>query len=176
MGTKLPVNRISVYMDNLISQLANKRTETHTCATNHAAYLVRPGGKSHKSFNPAYYGKNYYQLDYATTHAEMDVISKVSKQHTERKRKKNKRVYNLIVIRVSKSGCCLGNSAICGQCINGIISAPDRYGIRIKKIYYSNIDGEMVKTTPNKLSKIETPYVSSFFNHRGYKSIYEKYK
>ncbi len=161
-------------MDQLINKLADRRVETHACSMNHAAYLVRPGGKSHKSFNPAYYGENYYHLDYATTHAEMDVISKVSKQHSERKKKKSKRVYNLIVIRVSKTGSCLGNSEICEKCINGIISAPSRYGIRIKKIYYSNNDGDIVKTTPNKLSQQESPHVSSFYNHRGYKSIYER--
>ena len=161
-------------MNELIQDIADKRTNTHRCASNHGAYLVRPG-KMHCPFNPAYFGSNYYYGDFSTMHAETNVINKVSKKHREKAKKRNKYVYDLIVIRVSASGCTLGNSLLCKHCIHSILETPKRTGIKIRKIYYSNEEGEIIKTTPLQLSLIESPYVSSFYNHRGYKSLFDKY-
>ena len=161
-------------MNELVQDIVDKRINTHKCTSNHAAYLVRPG-KTQCSFNPSYFGSNYYQGDFATTHAEMSAINKVSRLHTDKVKKRNKTAYNLIVIRVSSSGCTLGNSLLCKHCIDSILKTPKRTGIKIRKIYYSNEHGEIIKTTPFRLSSMESPLISSFYNHRGYKSLYDKY-
>ena len=150
-------------MQNLINKLTQTRTQNNGGPSNHAAYLVRNGKNRMNYQSKSYYGENHYQLaSYATTHAEMHAISKVSRKHTDKVNKRNKQTYNLVVIRVSKSEGILGNSQICKNCIENIILASKRTGIKIKKIYYSDENGNIIKTTPSRLSKDEDPFISSF--------------
>lgn len=164
-------------MDNLIDKMAQTRTSVNCGPSNHAAYLVKSGKNRMNFHSKCYYGENHYQPGcYATTHAELDVIARVSKLHTDKIKKRNKQIYNLIVIRVSKSDWQLGNSQVCKHCIDNIILSSKRTGIKIKKIYYSDTDGNMIKTTPLRMSNDDNPFISSFYRPCGYKSLHDKFR
>ena len=164
-------------MHDLIHKLGRTRTQICCAPSNHAAYLVRSGKNRMNFHSKTHYGENHYQSSsYATTHAEMHAIYKVSKKHTENAKKRNKQTYNMVVIRVSSSTCQLGNSQVCKNCIDNIIISSKRTGIKIKKIYYSDHSGNMIKTTPLKLLQAEDPFISSYYNLCGYTSLYEKFK
>jgi len=164
-------------MYELIDKLGKVRTNICCGPSNHAAYLVRSGKNKMNFHSKTHYGENHYQpSSYATTHAEMHVIDKVSKKYTDRAKKRNKQVYNLVVIRVSSTICKIGNSQVCKNCIDNIIISSKRTGVKIKKIYYSDNYGNMIKTTPLRMSQEEQPHISSYYNPRGYKSLHDKFK
>ena len=154
--------------------MMKRRLETSTSsASNHAAYLMLPGKNKCNFQSIAYYGENSCNVGNGSQHAEMNAVQKVSQFHSDKARKRNKKEYIMVVIRVSKDKTLL-NSEICKQCIHGIYCSSINTGIKIKKIYYSDVDGSITKTTLKKLQMNENPFVSSFNRHCGYKSIYDK--
>lgn len=164
-------------MQHLINKLTQTRTQVDGGPSNHAAYLVRNGKNRMNYQSKSYYGENHYQVaNFATTHAEMHAISKVSRKHSDNIKKRNKQAYNLVVIRVSKSQGILGNSQVCKNCIENIINSSKRTGIKIKKIFYSDENGNIIKTTPARLSNDDDPFISSFYRPCGYKSLFEKFR
>lgn len=162
-------------MENLIRNLSEERTRLMCGPSNHAAYLVKNGKNKMNFISRNFYGENHYQIGYETTHAEMDVINKVSKKHVDKAKKRHKEVYNLIVIRVSKSKV-IGNSKVCKNCLDNILLSSKRTGIKIKKIFYSNKSGNIIKSTPTRMLNDDDIFVSSFYNTKGFNSIYEKIK
>jgi len=118
------------------------------------------------------YGENHYDNSNSKSiHAEMDVLRKVSKKHTDRQKKKNKKAYNLIVIRTSRQGNNFGMSKLCERCVIGVNKIQETSGIKIKKIYYTTGEGEILeKTTPTKMLYMENQHISSYYKNNGYKS------
>ena len=83
------------------------------------------------------YGENHHS-SYVTdesTHAEIDACRKVARKHRDKIKKKNKKAYDLVVIRVSKSGSSIGMSRLCERCVLAMNNLPNKTGIKIKKIY-----------------------------------------
>ncbi len=100
----------------------------------------------------------------------MDVCNKVARKHTDKRNKKNKASYNLIVIRTSSRGIKLGNSQLCEKCVLGVNNISNKTGIKIKKIFYTDINGIIQKTTPYRMLFVEQ-HISSYYKNRSYKSI-----
>lgn len=95
-------------------------------------------------------------------HAEHDAINKL-KPLSRNKHLKN---INMLVIRFSKNYK-IQNSKPCANCIKTMKTLPEKKGYRIKNIYYSNQNGEIVKSNINKLENEELHY-SRFFRNNKY--------
>lgn len=96
----------------------------------------------------------------AGVHAEHDAINKLKPLE----RNKKLEPINLLVIRFSKNNK-LQNSKPCANCIQTMKILPEKKGYRIKNIYYSNDNGEIVKTSLNNLEKEELHY-SRYYRHK----------
>ena len=90
-------------------------------------------------------------------HAEHDAINKL-KPLTRNKHLQN---INILVIRLSKNNR-LQSSKPCANCINKMKILPEKKGYRIKNIYYSDNNGEIIKSSIKNLENEELHY-SRFF-------------
>lgn len=93
-------------------------------------------------------------------HAEHDAINKLKPLY----RKKNLESINLLVIRFSKNNK-LQNSKPCANCIQTMKTLPEKKGYKIRNIYYSNDNGEIVKSNFKILEKEELHY-SRFYRQK----------
>ena len=136
----------------------------HTCS--------RQDNKSCAFYGNQNYGENHYNTFTTndSVHAEIHACKKVAWKHRDKSKKKNKKEYNLVVIRTSKSGSNLGMSRLCERCLLNVNNLPNNSGIKIKKIYYSDESGEIVKTSLPKMMKMDDHHMSSFSRNHGYKS------
>ena len=100
----------------------------------------------------------------------MDACYKVARRYNEKKNQKHKTSFNLIVIRTSPNGIRLGNSQLCEKCVLGINNLSERTGIKIKKIFYTDVDGNIIKSTPYKMLFIKQ-HISSYYKNNNYKPI-----
>lgn len=92
-------------------------------------------------------------------HAEHDAINKL--KPIERKKKLES--INLLVIRFSKNNK-IQNSKPCAKCIQTMKILPEKKGYKIKNIYYSNDNGEIVKSSLNNLEKEDLHYSRYYRN------------
>ncbi len=90
-------------------------------------------------------------------HAEHDAINRLKPL----RRKKHLQNINILVVRFSKNNK-LQNSKPCANCIENMKVLPEKKGYRIRNIYYSNENGEIVKSSLKNLEKEELHY-SRFF-------------
>ena len=86
-------------------------------------------------------------------HAEHDAINKLKPL----KRKKHLQNINLLVIRLSKKNK-LQTSKPCVDCINKIKVLPEKKGYKIKNIYYSDDNENIVKSNLKTLENEELHY------------------
>ena len=98
-------------------------------------------------------------------HAERDAINKLKPLE----RKKHLQNINMLVIRFSKNNK-LQNSKPCANCIQTMKTLPQKKGYRIRNIYYSDDNGEILKTTLANLENEELHY-SRFYRQQKYKII-----
>jgi len=94
-------------------------------------------------------------------HAECDAISKL----ISLKPKKKLENINILVIRLStknKIQC----SKPCSNCIETMINLPPKKGYKVQNIYYSDMFGDIVKTTLNTLEKEERHYSRFYRNQK----------
>ena len=89
----------------------------------------------------------------AGIHAEHNVLTKLKPL----KFKKNLESINLLVIRLSKTNK-IQSSKPCNNCIKIMDLMPKKKGYKIKNIYYSDHEGNIVKTTLNNLKNEEQHY------------------
>jgi cytidine deaminase len=94
-------------------------------------------------------------------HAEHDAINKLKPLN----RNKHLKNINLLVIRFSKNNK-IQNSKPCANCIKTMKTLPEKKGYRIKNIYYSNENGDIVKSNIKKLENEELHYSRFFRNNR----------
>ena len=99
-------------------------------------------------------------------HAEYDAINKLV---TLRKRKKLESV-NLLVIRLSGKNK-LQSSKPCSNCIDAMKILPEKKGYKIQNIYYSDSDGNIVKTTLSNLDNEEKHFSKYYKNKNKNKTI-----
>jgi cytidine deaminase len=95
------------------------------------------------------FGQNHYPCNGKTDtiHAEHDAINKLPF-----KRNNDKTKINMLVLRFTKNfKMCM--SKPCDQCINNMVHLFPKKGYIIKDIYYSNTEGNIEKTTLDKIVK-----------------------
>ena len=99
----------------------------------------------------------------------MDAINKVARKHSDKRNKKHKAEYNLIVIRISKAGEKFGISQLCEKCVIGVNNVSKKTGIKIKKIFYTDNDGGLIKTTPYKMLHLKEQHITAYYKNTNYK-------
>ncbi len=93
-------------------------------------------------------------------HAEYDAITKL----IPLRRRKRLETVNLLVIRLSGKNK-LQSSKPCSNCIDIMKILPEKKGYKIQHIYYSDCDGNIVKTSLNNLDN-EEKHFSKFYKHK----------
>lgn len=68
---------------------------------------------------------------------------------------------NILVVRFSKNNK-LHNSKPCTKCIQTMINLPKTKGYRIKNVYYSDDNGNIIKTNLRTL-ETDVPYYTRFY-------------
>lgn len=96
-----------------------------------------------------------------STHAEMEAIKRLPPLNM-RGRKQH---LNLVVIRVDRHGC-LKNSAPCSKCIKHMEWINLNTSYKIKNIYYSNNNGELIFIKFSKLADSDEMHVSKRFRNK----------
>ena len=91
-------------------------------------------------------GRYAYKSIPISRHAEIDVLKKEKKNYCLTKKIRR---FNLIVVKVSKTGN-ISTARPCYHCIKQLNSASF---VRIKNIYYSNKEGNIIKETFEQLIK-----------------------
>ena len=95
--------------------------------------------------------------NYTGIHAEQDAINRLKSI----KRKKHLQNISILVIRFSKNNK-LQSSKPCANCIEIMKFLPEKKGYKIKNIYYSNENGDIVKSSLINLEKENLHYTRSF--------------
>jgi len=109
------------------------------------------------------YGTNYVGNEKENEpglHAECDVLGKL----LPLKYKKKLELVNLLVIRLSKTNK-IQSSKPCINCINQMKTIPKNKGYKIQNIYYSDGEGNIIKTTLDILEN-EEPHYSRFYKRK----------
>ncbi len=122
--------------------------------------------KKNNAFYVVSIGQNKYKINSsnnATIHAEEDAINKLPPI----KRSNRLEDVNLVVIRTTKTGI-LGNSAPCVHCLKYMKDNAVARGYRIKKIYFTNIYGEIECHNLNSLIASNNLHISAYYKVRNY--------
>ena len=109
------------------------------------------------------YGTNYVgneKEDDPGLHAERDVLGKL----VPLKYKKRLESINLLVVRLSKKNK-VQSSKPCNNCIYWMRQIPEKKGYKIQNIYYSDGEGNIVRTTLNVLENEEQHYSRFYRRH-----------
>ena len=93
-------------------------------------------------------------------HAECDAILKLRPL----KNKKKLQSINLLVIRLSSKNK-IQSSKPCNNCIETKKILPQKKGYKIENIYYSNEEGNIIKTNLNKLD-LEEKHYSKYYKKK----------
>ena len=86
-------------------------------------------------------------------HAEEDALSKL----IPLKKRKRLEPINILVIRVSPKNK-IQSSKPCSNCLKIMNTLPEKKGYKIENVYYSNEEGNIVKTTLKSLENEEKHY------------------
>lgn len=118
---------------------------------NHVACVLKINIALNKS-NVLSYGVN----ETKGIHAEHDAIRKLKPL------KRNKKLVpiHLLVIRISGKNK-LQSSKPCVNCIKVMHNLPKQLGYSIKHVYYSDDNGEIIKSNLSKLGKDEMPHLTT---------------
>ena len=114
------------------------------------------------------FGVNQLGDTYGNTpgiHAEFDAISKLIPL---KPRKKLENI-NILVIRLSTKNK-IQSSKPCNNCIETMINLPPKKGYKVQNIYYSDMFGDIVKTSLNTLEKEERHYSRFYRNKKKFNS------
>ena len=93
-------------------------------------------------------------------HAEEDAISKL----IPLKKKKRLEPINILVIRVSPKNK-IQSSKPCINCLKIMNTLPEKKGYKIENVYYSNEEGNILKTTLKSLENEEKHYSKYYRRH-----------
>ena len=98
--------------------------------------------------------------EYPYIHAECDALSKLMPL----KNKKRLENINLLVVRLSSKNK-IQSSKPCVNCIEAMKIMPERKGYKIENIYYSDADGNIIKTNLKTLDA-EEKHFSKYFRRK----------
>lgn len=76
----------------------------------------------------------------------------------------NKKPIHVSLLVVKLSNDCFSNSTPCRTCVEKILKAKNR-GYIISKIYYSDVNGNIVKIKLDEIDKLESKYSSYYRNN-----------
>lgn len=113
------------------------------------------------------YGANYIGDEKGNDpglHAEQDVLEKLAPL----KYKKKLENIHLLVVRLSKTNK-IQSSKPCNNCIRWMKIIPEKKGYKLQNIYYSDGDGNLVRTTLDILEN-EEQHVSRFYRRKVHSS------
>ena len=99
------------------------------------------------------FGTNQYINNKKTVHAELNVWKNLKPNLTNRKKE-----ISIMVIRMSSSGV-IGNSRCCDHCTVNMKKLSEKKGYKIKYVYYSDKNGNIIKSNLKKLHS--KPHYSS---------------
>ena len=121
-------------------------------------------GKVNKS-SVLSYGFNY-SGDNGGVHAEHDAINNLKPNRRANMHKSRNRLQSvtLLIVRFSRTNK-IYNSKPCANCIQNMIGLPERKGYRIRNVYYSNDNGEIIKSDLHMLQN-ETPYYTRYYRRK----------
>jgi len=125
-------------------------------------YLHVAGLMDLKNNNLLCKGINHYITNrkYPSIHAEIDAISKLRPC-------KNKIIrLNLVVIRLNPYTSELRNSKCCIECLYYLNKKLQRRGYKIHKLYFSDQNGKIIKSSLSKLVKEHKHICSNTLNSR----------
>jgi hypothetical protein len=132
--------------------------------------LYRSGKSTFGKGNFLCYGENIrdHDTDFIPgDHAEVNAVKKL------KRRKNTKKLVGIdvLVVRLNRSGK-LSNSKPCRDCIEKLKILPQKVGYYVNNIYYSDNNGDIIKTNIKKLENGEL-HQTSFFNwcERGHVDI-----
>lgn len=158
-------------MGDIYSNLYAKRFRLPKCYTHedqkniidqgysHAAAFYLTGKNSLTNGNFLSYGENNIsrKVEFITgDHAEIAALKKLRARDYKKKQKN----VDLLVVRINKSGR-LSCSKPCSYCIENLYSNLPKIGYKLKNIYYSHHNEEIIKTTLKELynsERFETSY------------------
>jgi hypothetical protein len=100
-----------------------------------------------------------------TTHAEINAINNLVPHSAN---KKHLVKIDLLVIRTSNTGK-IGMSKPCVKCIIDLTTLPQRKGYILKNIYYSDKNGEIIKTNLKSLIETKDFHISRYYMSRNFK-------
>ena len=104
-------------------------------------------------------GINHYKPHTdCSTHAERSAIDKLPRLRNFKHLTK----IDILVIRVSPTGF-LRMSKPCSKCISDMSIYPQKKGYAISSIYYSDTDGEIVRTNLKKLIDCDGKHISRYY-------------
>ena len=141
-------------------------------AYNHIACILSGGkilsikgeGITLKKTNILSFGINSYGDLHGITpgvHAEIDALNKLP--FTNGKKKIN---INLLVVRLSSNNK-IQNSKPCNNCITKMNSLVVLKGYKLKHVYYSDNDENIIKSKLSSLEEEEDQHVSNFYRKKG---------
>jgi len=128
---------------------------------NHIACIFQGKVINMKNLNILSFGINKYSDSDGkkpSVHAEYDAISKL----LPLKKKKKLESIDILVIRVSRINT-IQMSKPCYNCIQTMKILPEKKGYKINNIYYSNNEGDIVKTNIKCLDNTEYHF-SKYYN------------
>ena len=148
---------------NLIRNSSIKHSDCACDTSKHIAVCFKNGN----ILNVLSYGTNVYDNggSVGTIHAEMKAIYNLQ-SHSPNKKHLIK--LDILVIRTSNIGK-IGMSKPCFKCILDLSTIPQKKGYIIKNIYYSNNDGDLVKTTLKSLINNKDFHISRYYLNHGFK-------
>lgn len=160
------IKRFCLPSNTDISNYENGKSQISSCMCgnyNHVSCIIQGKNYIWKKVNILNFGFNRIgDIDgnHAGVHAEHDAINKLKPLE----RKKNLECINMLVVRISKHNK-LQNSKPCANCIEIMKILPEKKGYRIRNIYYSNENEEIVKISLKNLENEELHY-SKFYRRK----------
>jgi len=107
------------------------------------------------------YGWNQYynSNNDRTIHAEVSSILNLPPLVNT---KKNLKKINILVIKTTHTGK-IGSSKPCMYCINNMNNLPQKKGYQLKKIFYSDVNGDIIETTLKHLSESDEVHIPKWY-------------
>lgn len=152
----LPVNS-----DIQLYESGNKSIEKCVCSNfNHISCVLQ--GKTLRILTTGI-NKNGDELKTPGVHAEHAAISKLMPLKNKKRLKK----IDILVIRLSPKNK-LQSSKPCSHCIKIMMFLPNKKGYSVRDIYYSDTNGNIIKTTLKKLYNEDTKnkYFSQYYRNK----------
>ena len=132
--------------------------------SNHIAYIFND---KKNIFNALSYGINMYdtQKNIGSRHKHSEAVAIDNLPILPNK--KHLKQINILVIRTSMLGK-IGMSKPCIKCILDMNTIPQKKGYIIKYIYYSDRDGQIIRTTVKELLNSQDFHISRYYKNHNF--------